>query len=105
MIQKIRYPQPYKEVPQWMNLNGTWEFSFDTPAYDRTIEVPYPWGSPLSGISEEKDGTAYLPPQRTVESGKRPYFPAFRRSGLYLYRNRQWKGTRFPQGRLYAFLL
>ena len=29
MIQKIRYPQPYKEVPQWKNLNGTWEFSFD----------------------------------------------------------------------------
>ncbi len=65
MIQKIRYPQPYKEVPQWMNLNGAWEFSFDTPAYDRTIEVPYPWGSPLSGIAEEKDGTAYY--RRSVQ--------------------------------------
>lgn len=59
MIQKIRYPQPYKEVPEWLNLNGAWDFSFDAPTYDKTIEVPYPWGSPLSGIDEAKDGTAY----------------------------------------------
>jgi len=59
MIQKKHYPQPYKEVAEWLNLNGTWKFSFDKPVYDRKIEVPYPWGSPLSGISEEVDGTAY----------------------------------------------
>ena len=59
MLQKIRYPQPYKEVSQWLNLNGAWDFSFDAPTYDKVIEVPYPWGSPLSGIDEAKDGTAY----------------------------------------------
>ncbi len=64
MLQKIRYPQPYKEVSQWLNLNGAWDFSFDAPTYDKTIEVPYPWGSPLSGIDEAKDGTAYY--RRTV---------------------------------------
>lgn len=64
MIQKTRYPQPYKEVSEWLNLNGAWDFSFDAPTYDKTIEVPYPWGSPLSGIDEANDGTAYY--RRTI---------------------------------------
>ena len=59
MIRKICYPQSYKEVSQWLNLNGPWDFSFETPAYDMTIEVPYPWGSPLSGIDDDRDGAAY----------------------------------------------
>lgn len=57
---------------EWYNLNGTWDFSFDRPAFDRTIEVPYPWGSPLSGISESKAGVGYY--RRTVSwnpSGER----------------------------------
>ncbi len=64
MIKKTMYPQPDRAVDQWLNLNGTWDFSLDTPAYDKTIEVPYPWGSPLSGIADEKDGTGYY--RRTV---------------------------------------
>lgn len=65
MIHKIRYPQPYREVAQWLNLNGEWDFSFEAPVYDKTIVVPYPWGSPLSGIKDERDGTAYY--RKTVQ--------------------------------------
>ncbi|MBE6560785.1 MAG: glycoside hydrolase family 2 [Ruminococcaceae bacterium] len=59
MIMKTAYPQPDFARSEWLNLNGTWDFSFDEPIYDRTIEVPYPWGSPLSGINESKDGTGF----------------------------------------------
>jgi len=59
MILKTAYPQPDFARSEWLNLNGTWAFSFDAPTYDMEIEVPYPWGSPLSGIRESKDGTGY----------------------------------------------
>ncbi len=63
-MKKILFPQPDRTPGEWLNLNGPWDFSLETKAYDRTIEVPYPWGSPLSGISEETDGTGYY--RRTV---------------------------------------
>ncbi|MBQ8510522.1 MAG: glycoside hydrolase family 2 [Clostridia bacterium] len=59
MIQKNAYPQPDFARAEWLNLNGAWDFSFDAPTYDKIIEVPYPWGSPLSGIDESKAGTGY----------------------------------------------
>ena len=58
-VQKKLFPQPNKERSEWLNLNGAWDFSLNEKKYDRTIEVPYPWGSPLSGISDEVDGTGY----------------------------------------------
>ncbi len=58
-VRKTYYPQPDAQRSEWLNLNGTWVFSLDAPVYDRTIEVPYPWGSPLSGISDERDGRGY----------------------------------------------
>ena len=58
-IQKNLFHQPNKERKEWLNLNGTWEFSLGEKKYDKTIEVPYAWGSPLSGISEDVDGTGY----------------------------------------------
>ncbi len=64
MNKKLQYPQPDRAVNEWLHLNGPWSFSLDKPIYDRTIEVPYPWGSPLSGISDEVDGTGYY--RRTV---------------------------------------
>ncbi len=64
MRKKLQYPQPDRAVNEWLHLNGPWSFSLDKPIYDRTIEVPYPWGSPLSGISDEVDGTGYY--RRTV---------------------------------------
>ena len=59
MILKTAYPRPDFARGEWMNLNGTWDFSFDEPVFDRTIEVPYPWGSPLSGVDESKDAVGY----------------------------------------------
>lgn len=58
-VQKKLFPQPNKERSEWLNLNGTWEFSLNDKKYDKTIEVPYPWGSPLSTVTEEADGTGY----------------------------------------------
>lgn len=63
---------PRPEVPRpdfcrqaWKNLNGAWRFAFDpadegvaeawfaTPErLDRTITVPFPWQSELSGVAE-----------------------------------------------------
>lgn len=65
MITKTAFPQPDLERGEWLNLNGEWDFSFDAPDYDRKINVPYPWGSPLSGISESKNGTGFY--RRSVE--------------------------------------
>jgi len=59
MILKKNYPQPDFARAEWLNLNGTWDFSFDAPVYDGKIEVPYPWGSPLSGVADSKNGTGY----------------------------------------------
>ena len=71
MIFKTAYPQPDFARSDWYNLNGTWDFSFapegqtlDAPAYDGKIEVPYPWGSPMSGIACGDNGTGYY--RRTV---------------------------------------
>ncbi|MBE6608388.1 MAG: glycoside hydrolase family 2 [Ruminococcaceae bacterium] len=65
MVHKKLFPQPNKERNEWKNLNGAWEFSLNEKKYDKIIEVPYPWGSPLSGISEEADGTGYY--RKSVE--------------------------------------
>ena len=68
MIMKTAYPQPDFARADWYNLNGTWDFSFApegetlmSPAYDESIEVPYPWGSPLSGVACGDNGTGYYP--------------------------------------------
>jgi len=58
-VLKTCFPQPEVQRSEWLNLNGTWEFSLNEKTYAGTIEVPYPWGSPLSGITEETDGTGY----------------------------------------------
>ena len=63
-VMKTCFPQPDVQRSEWLNLNGTWEFSLNEKTYAEKIEVPYPWGSPLSGITEEKDGTGYY--RRTV---------------------------------------
>ena len=59
MITKTMYPQPDCARSEWLNLNGEWAFSFDAPTYDAKINVPYPWGAPLSGIDESKAGTGF----------------------------------------------
>ncbi len=57
MILKNAFPQPDFARSEWLCLNGEWDFSFDEPRYDLTINVPYPWGSPLSGIDDSRKGT------------------------------------------------
>lgn len=59
MIKKKIFPLPDRKRDEWLNLNGEWEFSFDEPIFDKKIEVPYSWGSPLSGVEEKKDGIGF----------------------------------------------
>lgn len=62
------HPRPDFERKQWQNLNGNWSFEFDSlnigeknnwqsgkSNFSKTIKVPFPWGSPLSGIKDEAD--------------------------------------------------
>ena len=62
------HPRPDFQRTQWQNLNGTWDFAFDArdegiqegwsegeTAFDKTIQVPFPWGSNLSGVQDEAD--------------------------------------------------
>ena len=66
------HPRPDFERPNWINLNGTWDFEFDslnigkdknwqsgTPVFSHKITVPFPWGSPLSGVKDEADFAWY----------------------------------------------
>jgi Glycosyl hydrolases family 2, sugar binding domain/Glycosyl hydrolases family 2, TIM barrel domain len=59
------HPRPDFQREDWQNLNGPWQFQFDAqdageaqswfrsglPA-PRAILVPFPWGSPLSGVPD-----------------------------------------------------
>lgn len=62
------HPRPDFERPDWQNLNGEWAFAFDpndvglketwyegNRSFDKTITVPFPWGSELSGLENEAD--------------------------------------------------
>jgi Glycosyl hydrolases family 2, sugar binding domain/Glycosyl hydrolases family 2/Glycosyl hydrolases family 2, TIM barrel domain len=56
------HPRPDFERIDWINLNGIWEFQFDSldmgekkefykkPIFTEQITVPFPWGSRLSGV-------------------------------------------------------
>ncbi len=70
------HPRPDFERPEWINLNGQWSFEFDNDDvglkeswsggnknFSKTISVPFPWGSPLSGVKDEADIAWY---QRTI---------------------------------------
>ena len=63
------HPRPDWSRADWMNLNGSWKFAFDKSdaglremwfaaddaRFDRSIVVPFPWGSALSGVKDEAD--------------------------------------------------
>jgi hypothetical protein len=62
------HPRPDFQREQWINLNGWWNFRFDREnvgdrqqwylegqQFEKKIQVPFPWGSPLSGVSNESD--------------------------------------------------
>jgi len=64
-MRRTEYPRPDFVRPLWHNLNGVWEFMFDDDdrghrerwfadaVFDRTIDVPFCFQSPLSGIHDE----------------------------------------------------
>ena len=62
------HPRPDFERAEWLNLNGSWEFEFDSldqginelwmggaKEFSKEIQVPFPWGSELSGVQNEAD--------------------------------------------------
>lgn len=51
-IPRAEYPRPQFERDNWMTLNGTWQFSFGEPVYDRQIVVPFACETALSGIGD-----------------------------------------------------
>ena len=76
-IPLAEHPRPDFQRSEWQNLNGPWQFQFDPddtgtsrdwarsglPAA-RAIVVPFPWGSPLSGVPDSADIGWYA---RTIE--------------------------------------
>ncbi len=83
------HPRPDFERADWMNLNGYWDFEFDSlqtgmqkgwfngnAAFSKKINVPFPWGSQLSGVKDEADYAWY---RKTITvpaawEGKRVFF-------------------------------
>ncbi len=67
------HPRPDLWRGEWLNLNGTWEFQFDSnnegearawfapdsEAFERQIVVPFPWQSNLSGVASSYSGVAW----------------------------------------------
>lgn len=61
------HPRPDFERSDWQNLNGEWSFAFDANdegvqsgwvengPFNQKINVPFPWGSKLSGVADEAD--------------------------------------------------
>ncbi|MFB3905284.1 MAG: glycoside hydrolase family 2 protein [Acidobacteriota bacterium] len=60
------HPRPDFQRADWINLNGPWSFAFDKEKtgeqsrwptgqgpFLQQIQVPFPWGSPLSGVADE----------------------------------------------------
>ena len=59
------YPRPQLRRDSFFNLNGLWDFTVssspDLPdIYDKTIQVPYPPQSLLSGIHQDYPEEMYL---------------------------------------------
>lgn len=74
------HPRPDFERTNWLNLNGSWDFEFDSlevgqnaqwqngkTAFSKKINVPFPWGAPLSGVKDEADVAWY---KRTINVPK-----------------------------------
>ncbi len=62
------HPRPDKERAHWVNLNGYWQFDYDSTnvgeteswfkgrkGFTQKILVPFPWGSPLSEVENKAD--------------------------------------------------
>ncbi len=72
-IPKPEYPRPERQRAAWLNLNGAWDFALFPSGqeeaekqfaalrqgYDRQIQVPFSWVSPLSGVYENVAGIGW----------------------------------------------
>lgn len=68
IIPLAEHPRPDFERALWRNLNGVWQFEFDSldqginknwqdggSSFSKKITVPFPWGSKLSGVEDKSD--------------------------------------------------
>ena len=82
------HPRPDFQRAEWLNLNGPWRLRFDAENsgekenwfvaptdFPETITVPFPWGSPLSGVASKADIAWYSRQVRVPEAwrGKRVF--------------------------------
>jgi hypothetical protein len=64
----MEHPRPDFQREMWLNLNGSWDFMFDSKnvgeaekwfnkpgSFNKKIVVPFPWGSKLSGVNNEAE--------------------------------------------------
>ncbi len=64
------YPRPQMVRPDWLNLNGIWNYAITAPnvpdvsAYDGIILVPFPIESALSGVMRQLDENRMLSYER-----------------------------------------
>ncbi len=78
VVIKKQHPSPDKFRTKWLSLNGEWEFSFDEPIFDKTINIPFSWTCSLSGINEpDRKGTAYYRRKISYDCGKNRLFIIF----------------------------
>lgn len=50
-VPRPEYPRPQYVRDNWMNLNGEWEFSYETDEFDQKILVPFAYQTERSGIN------------------------------------------------------
>lgn len=75
------HPRPDAHRAEWVNLNGIWQFAFDSAdtgeaegwfadaaPFTERILVPYSWGSALSGVGNEAEIAWYRRSIRVPES-------------------------------------
>ncbi len=67
LAQRPEHPRPDFERPQWMTLNGKWDFGFDAK-FGQTITVPFCWESELSGIAKKGETTGWYRKTFTIPS-------------------------------------
>ncbi|HEX8773402.1 MAG TPA: glycoside hydrolase family 2 TIM barrel-domain containing protein [Pyrinomonadaceae bacterium] len=65
IVPRLEYPRPQFVRPEWLNLNGEWEFAYDDEnegrqrgwqyglALEKRIVVPFPYQCQLSGINDK----------------------------------------------------
>lgn len=82
IYQRKEYPRPQFLRESWVNLNGTWKFSFDdqnmgekerwyqTSNFTTDIQVPFTYETKASGIGDEAFHP-YVWYQRTFEIPKK----------------------------------